>query len=296
MEKIILKTIGVLSGKGGTGKTTIACSIAVALARKHSQSGLCFEYKVALLDADLTGMNARDVLGDNPIDVDGDFLVPAMFENLKYISLGHIAAPNDAVLWEPRIHEEQGLDGKKSVKIVDDYRAVVRQLLERTEWGDLDFLIVDFPPGSGTVVQEMLPKMDAVVLVTVPSHLSRSNVRRCMEMCREKSVPILGLIKNMTVFECDCGRRTRIFPDDHSFEEFGIPVLAEIPLRPQVAKDKLIEDIPVEKIVNAKPILLKRTHLQRTLLKFTAKLAFRRISEATRKMGESENGVHQEPS
>lgn len=262
-----VRKLGVLSGKGGTGKTTIACSIAMALAKTH---------RTALLDADLTGMNALDVLGDNPIDVNGDSLVPAMVKNLKYISLGHIAAPNDAVLWEPRLHEQNGPDGKKKVSIVDDYRAVVRQLLERTEWGDLDFLIVDFPPGSGAIVQEMLPRMDAVILVTVPSHLSRSNVRRCLEMCREKQVPILGLIKNMTVFQCDCGKLTRIFPDDHSFEEFGIPVLAEIPLRAQVAKDKLIEDIPVDKIVNAKPVLLKRTHTQRTLMKVVGKLMFGR--------------------
>lgn len=262
-----MRTLGILSGKGGTGKTTIACSIAMALAQK---------YRVALLDADLTGMNALDVLGDNPIGIDGDFLVPATVKTLKYISLGHIAAPNDAVLWELRLHEQEGPDGKKSVTIVDDYRAVVRQLLERTEWGDLDFLIVDFPPGSGAIVQEMLPRMDAVILVTVPSHLSRSNVRRCLEMCREKQVPILGLIKNMTVFQCECGRQTRIFPDDHSFEEFGVPVLAEIPLRSQVAKEKLIQDLPVDKIVNAKPVLLTRTHLQRTLLKKFGKLMFGR--------------------
>jgi len=260
-----VRKLGVLSGKGGTGKTTIACSIAMTLAKEG--------HRVALLDADLTGMNALDVLGDNPIGVNGDFLVPAMVKTLKYISLGHIAAPNDAVLWEPRIHEQEGPDGKKSV-IVDDYRAVVRQLLERTEWGDLDFLIVDFPPGSGAIVQEMLPRMDAVILVTVPSHLSRSNVRRCLEMCREKQVPILGLIKNMTVFQCDCGRQTRIFPDDHSFEEFGVPVLAEIPLRPQIAKEKLIQDLPADKIVNAKPVLLKRTHAQRTFLKVVGKLVF----------------------
>lgn len=260
-----LKKFGIISGKGGTGKTTIACSIAMALAQK---------YRVALLDADLTGMNALDVLGNNPIGVEGDFLIPAKVKNLKYISLGHIAAPNDAVVWEPRLHEQEGPDGKKTTKIVDDYRAVVRQLLERTEWGDLDFLIVDFPPGSGAIVQEMLPRMDAVILVTVPSHLSKTNVRRCLEMCRETKVPILGLIKNMTVFKCACGREIRIFPDDHSFEEFGIPVLAEIPLRPEIAKEKLIQDIPVDKIVSAKPVLLKQTHARRTLMKVFGKLVF----------------------
>ena len=246
-----MRKIGVLSGKGGTGKTTIAVSLALGLVKE--------EYGVGFLDCDLTGPNALDILGNHPIDVVDDRFVPAESKGLKYISLGHIASKNEPVLWSG-----------------EDYRSAARQLLERTEWGleasELDYLICDFPPGSGCEVQEMLPLMDSVVLVTVPSHLSESNVRRCLEMCREKQVPILGLIKNMTYFECECGRKTRIFPEDHGFEEYGIPVLAEIPLKKEIAEEKTIPRLPIKKILDAKPVLLKKKRLKRKLLKFFGKM------------------------
>jgi len=242
-----VKKIGVLSGKGGTGKTTIAVSLARALVEKG--------YTVGLLDVDLTGPNALDVLGNHPIKVKNDMFIPAEFKGLRYISLAHIASKNEPVLWS----------GK-------DFKSAARQLLNKTEWQQLDYLICDFPPGSGAEVQEILPLMNSVVIVTVPSHLSESNVRRCIEMCREKQIPILGLIKNMTFFQCECGRKTTIFPEDHSFEEYGIPVLAEIPLKKQVAKDKRVHNLPVEKILKAKPILLKQKKFKRRMLKLFGKI------------------------
>lgn len=250
-----MKKLGVLSGKGGTGKTTIAVSLALGLAREG--------YAVGLIDVDLTGPNALDILGNHPIDVVEDQFVPAEASGIKYISLGHIASKEDPVLWS----------GK-------DFRSAARQLLERTVWAglkdsELDYLIFDFPPGSGGEVQEMLPLMDAVLLVTVPSHLSESNVRRCVEMCRETEVPIIGLIKNMTHFECECGRKTQIFPEDHSFVDMGIPVMAEIPLKRSIAEQKRIPDLPVKKIIAAKPILLKRRRIKRHLLKAFAKAFLR---------------------
>lgn len=241
-----MKKLGILSGKGGTGKTTIAVSLALGLAEKG--------YKVGLLDVDLTGPNALDMLGNHAINVKDDTFIPAESSGLKYISLGHIASKAEPVLWS----------GK-------DYRSAARQLLERTDWANLDYLICDFPPGSGGEVQEMLPLMDAAVLVTVPSHLSESNVRRCLEMCREHQVPILGLIKNMTFFQCECGRKTRIFPEDHSFEEYGIRVLAEVSLKKQIAEEKRIHGLPVEDIVSASPVLLKKKRFKSRVLKFFGK-------------------------
>lgn len=242
-----MKKIGVLSGKGGTGKSTVAVSLALGLAEKG--------YKVGLLDVDLTGPNALDMLGNHAIHIKGEIFLPAEAEGLQFISLAHIASKAEPVLWS----------GK-------DFRSAARQLLERTSWQNLDFLICDFPPGSGGEVQEILPLMDSALIVTVPSHLSESNVRRCLEMCRETKVPILGLIKNMTFFQCECGRKTKIFPEDHSFENYGLCVLAEIPLKQRVASEKRMRDLPVEAIIKAKPVLLKKKTLKRRLLKLAGKV------------------------
>jgi len=244
-----LRKIGVLSGKGGTGKTSIAVSIALGLVEKG--------HMVGLLDADLSGPNALDILGDNPIKVIDDNFVPAKTAGLKYISLGHIASKNEPILWSG-----------------EDFSAAADQLLKLTKWNEIEYLIVDFPPGSGSEVQKLLPLMDAVVIVTIPSHLSESNVRRCIEMCREKQIGILGLIKNMTFFECECGKKTRIFPEDHNFEEYGIPVLAEIPLKREIAEKKRIQGLPIDKILKAKPVILKKKRFKRRLLKFAGKMLF----------------------
>lgn len=243
-----LKKIGVLSGKGGTGKTSIAVSIARGLIEKG--------YKAGLLDFDLSGPNVLEMLGNHPIGVTKeDTFIPAEVAGLKYISLGHVVSKADPILWS----------GK-------DFGSAAWQLLERTEWHNLEYLICDFPPGSGAEVQKMLPLMDSVIIVTVPSHLSESNVRRCIEMCREKQIGILGLIKNMTFFQCECGKKTIIFPDDHSFEEYGIPVLAEVPLKREIAEKKMIQGLPVEDILKAKPVLLKKKRFKSRLLKFAGKM------------------------
>ena len=239
--------IGVVSGKGGTGKTTIAYSLAASLAKKG--------FQVGILDVDLTGPNLTDILGNNELDVVDDRFIPASAEGVKYVSLGQIASEGDPVLWSGK-HLE----------------SAARQLLERTDWGDLDYLVVDFPPGSGSETQILLPLMDYALIVTVPSVLAESNVRRIIEMCRETQTPILGLIKNMTRFVCPgCDREYRIFPEDHSFEDLGIPTISEIPLNPKIAREKLINDFPADQVLDAmkKPVLLKKREkkLAKALLK-----------------------------
>ena len=193
---------------------------------------------------DLTGPNLTDILGKNELDVVNDRFIPASAEGVKYVSLGQIASEGDPVLWT----------GK-------DLESAARQLLERTNWGDLDYLVVDFPPGSGSEPQALLPLMDYALIVTVPSVLAESNVRRVIEMCRETQTPILGLIKNMTRFVCpECGRESIIFPEDHSFEDLGIPTISEIPLNPKIAREKLINEFPVEEVLESmkKPVLLEK--------------------------------------
>jgi len=239
-----MKSIVVISGKGGVGKSTIATSLSLELAKK---------YEVGLLDADIHGPNLPDILENASIEVKDEMLIPAETNGLKYVSLGQIASEGDAIIWED-----------------EDRRSAVQQLKNRTRWGDLDFLVLDFPPGIGSEVQEMLPEADFALIVTVPSTLSTSKVERCLDTCRETETPILGLIKNFSEFQCpNCGSSYGIFPEDGGFEE--IPTLAEIPIKRKIAQEKIIDDFPVGRILQAmdNPVVLEKKGkpMKRRLLK-----------------------------
>ncbi|MEM4429664.1 MAG: P-loop NTPase [Thermofilaceae archaeon] len=232
-----MKKVGVVSGKGGVGKTVVAVSLAVALARRG--------FRVGLVDVDVTGPNVHDLLGGPELEVSAnDKFVPIESMGVKYVSIGKIASDGLPILWEPK-----------------DVRSAARQLVERTEWGELDFLIFDFPPGFVAETLEMLPLMDCVLIVTVPSALSKSKVERMVEACREFGVPIVGVVMNASYAVCpECGARYRLFSEDHSFEELGIPTIAEVPLSPEVAKAKLINDFPIDRFLEAvnRPVVLKK--------------------------------------
>ncbi len=231
-----LTKIGVISGKGGTGKTTVAHSLARALQRKG--------YRTGMLDVDLTGPNLTDILCKAPLVVEDDRFIPTDEDGLKFISLGQLASEGDPVMWAG-----------------DDLSAAAKQLFTETDWSGLEYLIVDFPPGTGNEPQAMIPLMDYVLVVTVPSVLAKSNVERVIELCRESETPILGLVKNMTLVECPrCGYGFNIFPEDHDFEDQGIPTLMEIPMRLDVAKNKLINHFPVELVLEAmkNPVILRK--------------------------------------
>jgi ATP-binding protein involved in chromosome partitioning len=249
----MMKKIAVVSGKGGVGKSTIAVSLALALARRG--------FKAGVLDADLTGSNIPDMLGKSELKItENDRFIPSFSKGVKYVSLGQLAAEGMPVLWDPK-----------------DLRSAARQLMERTDWGEIDFLIFDFPPGFEAETLEMLPLMDYVLIVTTPSALSKSKVERMVEACREYQIPILGLIKNMTIFACPkCGQEYRIFPEDHNFEDLGIPTIAEFPLNPKVAEEKIVNEFPVEAVLEAmkNPVLLKKRpkSLRRRMLELIFKV------------------------
>lgn len=228
--------IGVISGKGGTGKTTISYSLARALQQKG--------YRTGMLDVDLTGPNLTDILCQAPLTVENDRFIPTEDEGLKFISLGQLASEGDPVIWTG-----------------DELSAAAKQLFTETDWSGLEYLVVDFPPGTGNEPQALIPLMDYIIVVTIPSILAQSNVERVIELCRETETPILGLVKNMTLVECpECGHCIKIFPEDHGFEDQGIPTLMEIPFRLDVAKTKVINHFPLESIFEAMehPVILKR--------------------------------------
>jgi ATP-binding protein involved in chromosome partitioning len=218
--KRIKNTLVVLSGKGGVGKSTTAANLALSIALAG--------YKVGLLDVDFHGPSIPKLMGleNKPIKNDGEKIVPLQFgENLKVMSLGLLLQSNDdAVIW------------RGPMKM-----GAIKQLLSSTAWGDLDYLIIDSPPGTGdeplSVVQ-LLKQPTGAVIVTQPQDISLSDVRRSIAFCRKVNLPVLGLVENMSGFICPhCGEKSDIFKSgggEKLAEDLKVPFLGKIPLDPQI--------------------------------------------------------------
>jgi len=212
-----LKRIIILSGKGGTGKTTIAVSLALALADRKYSVGIC--------DVDLTGPDVPKLLGiEEEMTTEEEMLKPVKARNILVSSLGLMIPERSPILWKGEI----------------EYDAVIH-LITRTNWGNTDFLIIDAPPGSGSPVQGVLKgiKLDGSIVVTMPSILASGDAMRIVEALAEYQVPVLGEIRNFTHFRCECGRVHRIFSENF---DLGIPLLGEIPIDPKVAETHIIND------------------------------------------------------
>jgi ATP-binding protein involved in chromosome partitioning len=207
-------TIAISSGKGGVGKSTMAVNLAVALSKR----GL----KIGLADTDMYGPNIPGMLGsDQKPQVNGDTqrLQPPTAHGIKTVSMGLLLDPGTPVIWR----------GPMLAKMVT-------QFLFNVDWGELDLLLLDLPPGTGDVqitLTQSAPLTGAVI-VTTPSPLALEDVRRGVEMFRQSEVPILGLIENMSYFECPgCQTRTPIFGGqggEHTAETFHLPLLGRVPI------------------------------------------------------------------
>jgi Mrp family chromosome partitioning ATPase/predicted Fe-Mo cluster-binding NifX family protein len=219
MDKIKHKIV-VLSGKGGVGKSTVSTNLAVSL----SLSGK----KVGLLDVDIHGPSIPQMLGmerQRPQD-DGTQLFPISFsENLKVISIDFfLPGQDEAVIW------------RGSMKY-----SLIKQFLSDVDWGELDYLIIDCPPGTGdeplTVVQLLENPMGAIV-VTTPQDVAMANVRRSLTFCNHVKLPVLGVVENMSGYVCQkCGEVTDIFKSGGAqkmAEDFAVPFLGKIPLDPMI--------------------------------------------------------------
>ncbi|MCP4646962.1 MAG: Mrp/NBP35 family ATP-binding protein, partial [bacterium] len=211
--------IVVLSGKGGVGKSTIAVNLAISL----SLTGK----KVGLLDVDIHGPSIPTMLHleGARADSDGESILPLRMGGLKVMSVGFLLENRDsAIIW------------RGPMKM-----GVIEQLLRDVNWGDLDYLIIDSPPGTGdeplSVVQ-LIGEMDGAVMVTTPQAVAAADVRKSLDFCRQLKLPVLGIVENMSGFICpDCGKETAIFQGNNGermAEEAGVPFLGRIPIDPAV--------------------------------------------------------------
>jgi len=213
----IRNIIAVGAGKGGVGKSTTAVNLAVALQRKGA--------RVGLMDADVYGPNTPQMLGieGGPEVSEAKRMIPPVAFGIKVISMGMLVPADQPIIWRgPMLH------------------GAVQQFMRDVEWGELDYLVVDLPPGTGDVSLRMtqsVPVAGAVV-VTTPQGVSVSDVRKAVAMFRQLNIPVLGVIENMSYFLCGhCQERTEIFGHGGGAkmaEDMGIPMLGEIPIDTRV--------------------------------------------------------------
>lgn len=210
----------VLSGKGGVGKSTVAVNIAVTLTATGK--------KVGLLDVDVHGPSVPNLLGVAGMPLHGTEDVVHPFEigkNLKVMSIGFLLRSNDdAVIWRGPMKFN-----------------VIKQFLGDVDWGELDFLVIDSPPGTGDEplsVAQLVTKPDGAVIVTTPQDLALIDVRKCITFCRQLSLPVLGVVENMSGFVCPkCGERTDIFKaggGEEMARDMGVPFLGRVPIDPGI--------------------------------------------------------------
>ena len=224
MDKIKHK-IAIISGKGGVGKSTVTANLAVAFAREG------YEGKVGVLDADIHGPCIPKILGVQgerlPVGPLGVFPVEGP-RGIKIISMAFLlSSEEDPVIWRGPLK-----------------MTAIRQFLTDIQWGNLEYLFIDLPPGTGdeslSVIQ-LLPDLDGVVIVTIPSEVSQLVVKKAITFARHLNVPILGVIENMSGFVCPkCGTKTDIFSPSglsNISDELRVQILGKIPLDPRICKD-----------------------------------------------------------
>jgi ATP-binding protein involved in chromosome partitioning len=210
--------IAVGSGKGGVGKSTVSLNLALALQQQGK--------KVGLIDADIYGPSQQHMTrAARPTLMDGDFIEPSTYEGIKLISIAMFSNSGQAQL----------LRGPMAAQ-------VIRQFLSQVAWGELDYLLIDLPPGTGDIQLTLaqIAPLSGAVLVTTPQEISLIDVRKAVAMFQTLNVPILGVVENMSYFICDnCEKKHYIFQQSGGKKlsaECGAPLLAEIPIDPRVAE------------------------------------------------------------
>lgn len=213
----VRNVVAVASGKGGVGKSTVACNLAAALRMDGA--------RVALLDVDIYGPSIPLMTGTEgrKPEVSGGRLLPVEAHGMKLLSMGHLVPPGQAVVWRgPMLHK------------------AITQFFEDCEWGEVDYMVIDLPPGTGDVqlsLSQIFP-MTGAVMVTTPQQVALIDVEKGANMFERVNVPLLGVVENMSTFVCPCcGTATEIFSHGGGRKmarDKGWPFLGEIPIDPSV--------------------------------------------------------------
>ena len=213
----VSKIVAIGSGKGGVGKTTVAVNLAIALSRLGK--------RVGLIDADIYGPNVPLMMGssEQPKVGAGNRIEPNLTHGIKTISIGYISpGAKPMVMRGPLLHQ------------------IIRQFLQQVEWGELDYLVVDLPPGTGDVVISLVQTvpLTGAVVVSTPSDVSLQDARKALEMFAQVNVEVLGIVENMSYFTCPhCHEEIDIFSRggaERTAKQFGVPFLGSIELVPAI--------------------------------------------------------------
>lgn len=212
----IKNIIAVASGKGGVGKSTTAVNLALALQSRGASVGL--------LDADIYGPSQQLMLGIaddvRPEQQGGQYLLPVKAQGLKTMSMGYLTTERTPMVWRGPMAG-----------------GAMAQMLEQTLWGELDYLVIDMPPGTGDVQLTLSQKASVAgaVIVTTPQDIALLDAQKGIEMFRKVEVPILGIVENMAMHTCSqCGHQEHIFGAEGGgriAEEYGVPLLGSLPLQ-----------------------------------------------------------------
>jgi len=221
LQKIKHKIL-VLSGKGGVGKSTVSANLAVALSQD--------EYDVGILDIDIHGPSIPKMLGiedKTPDSTDKGFIPVSYSPNLKVMSMGFLLQNRDSpVIWRGPLK-----------------MTAIKQLIGDFNWGNLDYLIVDIPPGTGDEplsIAQLIPNCDGAIIVTTPQDVALVSVRKSINFVKKMGLPVIGIIENMSGFKCPyCGKSIDIFKTGGGLKaskDFNVPFLGRVPLDNQIVE------------------------------------------------------------
>jgi ATP-binding protein involved in chromosome partitioning len=257
----IKNIIAVASGKGGVGKSTTAVNLALALSAEGA--------KVAILDADIYGPNQPHMLGSRvkPLSSDGKHMQPVISHGLQSMSIGYLVDVETPMIWRgPMVS------------------SALMQLLNETLWQDVDYLIIDLPPGTGDIQLTLAQKIPvtAAVIVTTPQDIALLDARKAVKMFEKVNVPVLGLIENMSIYHCpQCQHAEAIFGEgggERLATDYHIPFLGALPLNKQI---RVLADSGIPTVV-AEPESAVALLYRDIALKLAAKLSLQPKSYASK--------------